>query len=243
MGVIFVALMHALPVYLLARLTRSRWVLLITAVGSSILAVYIGGGKYVVYDILGVLIAATLAWPLTQQIPEEQLVEIGRGVTAVGTAAANTTGRALKAVFKGVAWMIVIGLCATYFSKALVGEVRKSWEEEDRQIAAAAENLPLVEVKNRCYALHRDAEQTKLLKPQREADQVCTVYERRAEHLRPRLDDLLHEAQRMTAAIHKQCMEHYKSRKADAQYRDDAMDLACDDYKAILERSASRPKG
>lgn len=65
MGVIFIALLHALPVYLIARLTRNRWVLLIAAAVCAVVAAMFGGERYVVYDLLAIVIAMILAWPLT----------------------------------------------------------------------------------------------------------------------------------------------------------------------------------
>lgn len=243
MNIAVIALLHALPVYLLARLTRNRWVLLIAAVGSAALGFYVGGGQYAVYDILAISIAVILAWPLTRQLPEGQLEGIGRSVASVSVAAAHTTGRVAKMTLKGFIWLVFIGFFGAIASKMIVGGIRGNWEDEDRRAAAAAEKLSLIEVKNRCYVLHQDAKKTGRLKLQREADQVCTVYERRAEPLRPRLDGLLQEAQQMTKAIHRQCMAHHRNKKANSQYRDDAMDLACDDYKTMLERAAAQPKG
>ncbi len=227
MGVIFIALLHALPVYLIARLTRNRWVLLIAAAVCAVVAAMFGGERYVVYDLLAIVIAMILAWPLTGVIPEDQ-------VTGVASIAGTVLGKLLK-------YGTVIGVLVV--AGALADKMYKEHNYKEQQQAErdALMTKPIVALRDHCEEHVRARETTPVrFVPGLSEQEVCGAYEHRMAPHAERYFALntkylgrntpTHIRQQITA----DCEAH--TRKAvEAREQDPAMEIVCTDF----ERSAA----
>ena len=76
MAVIFIALLHAAPVFLIGIHTKSRGWLIASAVVSGILAVNFGGDRYVFVDLLAIGVTVIWCWiALATAYPKEAVTE------------------------------------------------------------------------------------------------------------------------------------------------------------------------
>lgn len=66
MGVLFIALIQAVPVYLAGVITRSRMALMIAAAIMTVIAVMTGSPRFLFADLIGIGLALALAWSATK---------------------------------------------------------------------------------------------------------------------------------------------------------------------------------
>ncbi|MDZ4251497.1 MAG: hypothetical protein U1A72_02880 [Sulfuritalea sp.] len=65
MGVVFIALIQAVPVFLVGFLTGNRWALIVAAIVMAVIAAMTGSSRFLFADLIGVGLAVVLAWAAT----------------------------------------------------------------------------------------------------------------------------------------------------------------------------------